>query len=347
MNAFILKSSGKEQFRFGNGSKNDASIILHSDTLFSGFINIYDLIYGNSDEIIQKYIDGKFTFSSAFPAIEDIRNEKIIYFLPKPLISFQAPNLKTKDIKKISFISFEVYKLISNNLIIDENNNIICNIDLSSEDEFVILDRKFCLLKNEISSVSNYYKPYVECTFPKVFVNTLLKKDTFYYETNILLNNYYEDNELILQPHYYFIYNLTDTDSQIKQKIYTCFRILCDEGFGGERSTGKGYFRDIIEKDIPLIEGITKYFLSLSLINPKNLNEYDAIISYDILKRGGGSLGDENSADYHRKQVNMVAEGSIINGIIDGRIVDVSPEKNFKSHSIIRNGKALLIPFGG
>lgn len=348
MKAIILNCKGNEQFRFGNGSKDVVSLSIHSDTLFSGIINVYNLLYSNVDELINNFAENKLMMSSAFPILKDIKNNSNIFFIPKPDILYPIPENKRyiKLSKKIKFVSLGVFKLISES-ISNEDDNITSALDLTNGTKFFVIDNKFCVLKNELSIIPVDYKPYTEITSPKVFVNTTKTEDTFYYETNLYLNNYVENGEMIYTPQYYFLLDSENLNSDIYNKFITSLRVLCDEGIGGEKSCGKGIFAGLNEKEMYFNSTKSNFLLSLSLINPLNQSEFNDILIYDFIKRGGGSLGDENSADYHRKLVNMVTEGSIIKNKITGRLVNISPEININPHNVFRNGKAFLIPFGG
>lgn len=348
MDAIILKCKGNEQFRFGNGSKDEVSVLLHSDTLFSSIVTIYDLLFDNTDELIESFNTGKIKISSAFPVLENVRNGQYIYFLPKPDVEYLNSGKDNKNIKKekkIKFVSKEVFKLISNT-IKTENDVIKAEINLFDGNKFKIIDDKFCFLKDEIDFDTKEYTPYSEKTTPKVFVNTDKKEDTFYHETNISLRRLEINDELIILPHYYFLIEKGDITESLMQNILTAIRVLCDEGIGGERSCGKGNFLNAEEISLDIEANNANYYLTLSLFNPKTNDEFSGSIIYDIGKRGGGSIGDEKKADYHRKQVNMIMEGAILKTKSEGRIINVTPELNIAKHKIFRYGIPFLIPFG-
>ncbi len=348
MKSIILKSKGLEQYRFGSGSKDSTSNYIYSDTLFSALINVYNKIYDDCESIIELFNTGHFKISSAFLVLENIVQKKYIYFIPKPLIEFDSilDSKNSKEFKKTKYISLEVYNLICKNISV-KNGIISTNLNFNDKSQFSIIDDMYCILKNEIDCNLSGYKPIANVTLPKVFVNTEQTTDKFYHETNILLNTYYNNGEPLIIPHFYFLMYCDELDTEIYKKIISALRVLCDEGIGGERSTGKGGFKgiEIIDFEMNIIK--SDYFMSLSLINPLDQSEFNKCVFYDLIKRGGGSLGQEGNPDYHRKQVTMISEGSIINGNINGRLTDISPNKNPFTHKIYKNGKSFLIPLGG
>lgn len=348
MNAIILKCKGNEQFRFGNGSKDEVSIIIHSDTLFSSIVSIYDLLFDNTEELIELFNNRKIKISSGLPVLENIKTGEYIYYLPKPNIEyFRDGNdySNRKKEKKVKFVSFKVFELISNSIVTD-NDIIKTDINILDDEKFLIIDDKFCSLKGEIGFDIKEYSPYNEQTSPKVFVNTDKKEDTFYHETNVILRKYDDGIETLFSPHYYFMLEKENIPDNISENLITAIRVLCDEGIGGERSCGKGNFLCAEEKKFDIDQRNTNYYMTLSLFNPGSNKEFSQSVIYDLAKRGGGSLGDENKADYHRKQVNMIIEGAILKTKSEGRILDVSPEINITNNKILRYGISFLVPFG-
>jgi CRISPR-associated protein Csm4 len=251
----------------------------------------------------------------------------------------------SKKEKKIEFFSIASLELLLKNFDI---NSFTSKIDFHSS--FEIIGNEFCCLKDEISltKIPEIKRLFLkEIISPKTKVHSETKEDSFYFQTDLQLIPMSDDTkENIFNPHYYFIMKHSLNSDELK-KFTACLRILADEGLGGDRSSGKGKFEDICFRDIELsFKSENSIFLNLSIFNPKDQDEFDKCIYYELIKRGGGSLGEEGNKDHHRKQVRMITEGSIIKGEVKGRLVDVSPFVNFYQHKIYRNGKAFLIPIG-
>lgn len=342
MKAIILKCKPGALFHLGEGSLVDVSHIIHSDTLFSAIANIYELVLEEGEEFVNLVAENKINLSSAFPLLEDIRNGELIYFLPKPNILFsQAVSLGKKE-KRIKFLSLKAF------------NKIIETLDISSMqsefdlNELQILADEYALLKDELNLADARSPQFIkEQIFPKTAVHKESRDDAFYFQTDIQLVPLSDENKkTAFKPHFYFLMNDTMSDAE-KNKFITCLRILADEGIGGDRGSGKGFIEEIVIREFEEIDRHkSNYFMMISLTNPASQSEFDSILKYDLIKRGGGSIGIEGQSENHRKQVRMVTEGSIANAKIIGRVVDVSPSVNYYTYKIYRNGKAFLIPLG-
>lgn len=344
MKTIILKSKPGSLFRIGDGSLNDVSSIIHSDTLFSAITNIYELAYNEGEKFIQFVDEGKINFSSAFPILTDPLLKEFIYFLPKPYIQLKVKGLESKKEKKIKFVSFNVFKLIMENL---NRTTLEVEIDSSSLE---IIDDKYCTLKSElnITSIPKERRAFIkEIISPKTAVHKETQEDSFYFQTDLQLVPISQvEKGTQYFPHFYFFVEHSLNQDDLKQFI-SCLRILADEGIGGDRSAGKGKFEDIILSDIDINTQITKdLFINLAMFNPKDQSEFDNCLFYDIKKRGGGDLGSEGNEDNHRQQVRMITEGSILRSKVEGRIIEVSPFVNFYKYKIYRNGKSFLLPMG-
>jgi len=359
MRTFILKCRNGTQFRLGAGSKNEVSRHIHSDTIFSALVNIYSLIHDDTDEFIRLAVNGDISISSAFPCLENLRTGKYIYFLPVPVMisgkrtdeggkSKDGKDESKNDIKilrKIKYISREIFDDLSRNF----NNEEILSYADFPETDYIFPGSIFALKKSELDAQGT--EPdnitfFSEHTAPKVNVSSKSKKDTFYYETNIALKTVYgSDGKPLLAPHYYI---LTDyKNEEAGKKLMTAIRVLADEGIGGERSSGKGLFEKVDENENMIFDGAGNCYISLSLTCPANDDEFHSAKRYDIIKRGGGDLGTSGESEYHRKQINMMSEGSLFSKPVKGMIADVSPDAGNFSHKIYRNGKCMCIPFGG
>ncbi len=336
MQIIVLKCKQGSLFRLGNGSLTDVSRIIHSDTLFSAITNIYELVYGAGDEFINLVENEKITLSSAFPALEKVETGEFIYFIPKPEILFEQSEILENRIK---YISLNVYKKV-----VELFNSETVSTSINP-DQLVYIDNTFCLLKSE--AIASEFMFMSEHTYPKKAVHKASDEDAFYYQTDLQLVPVYDmKGKVCYKPHFYFYIKDTLTNNE-KSRFITCLRILADEGIGGDRGSGRGLFEDVEIKESEVItESVDHCFMAMSLVNPASQDEFDDCIHYDVITRGGGSIGLQNDYEKHRLQVRMITEGSIFGSEAKGRIVDVSPPKNSYNHSIYRNGKAFVIPIG-
>jgi len=352
MKAIILKTNPYSMFRLGSGSLNETDSIIHSDTLFSAIINIHSKVFDNTEPFIELFENGKIKISSAFPMLMDKDNSNRIFFLPKPELNYSTTE-NIKEEKKIKYLSHEVFKQATKTV----NNK----IGFSNKNYFTTIGRTYTVSKTEINTNEELSGFISKQVMPKTKVHSTTQDDSFYHETDIqLLPLEFEkgNNRTILIPHFYFLYEYElEASDKIKNQFITCLRILADEGIGGERSTGKGQLREILETEIDLnLQDSNSKKMLLSLCNPNTKDEFDSFENYDIVIRGGGSVSfdteDDNEenkpeySDYRKKQVRMIAEGAIVNGNVEGRLVDVSPEKGNEEHKYFRNGKCFTIPLG-
>jgi CRISPR type III-A-associated RAMP protein Csm4 len=132
-----------------------------------------------------------------------------------------------------------------------------------------------------------------------------------------------------------------DSD-ETKQKIETILRVLVDNGIGGERNAGYGLFDfGEVALDIPTAEDSTQ-FVTLSPICPKSSEQLEHLLKGDIaynLNPLTGWVGSHGTYK-RRKQINMFAEGSVLNTCDEpvGRLVDLTP-KGYP-HPVYRYGYA-------
>lgn len=345
MKAIILKVKPGTQFRLGDGNKDNVSSIIHSDTLFSALTNIYELVFNEGEKFTELVNNSILSFSSCFPCIEI--GEEYIFMLPKPSVVNVDKN-SSKKYKKIEFVTPLSMKQISDNIKISKKGDYFLDYDVFGDERLCVIGDRLLAEKDEIKIPADKLRDFsflkVQTT-PKNKARFEVQEDTIYYEANTQLSCFYDSTGNILaKTHYYFLLKET-LDLNERNKFHTILNILTDEGLGGERSAGKGIFEEILIKDFNFEEKVkNNIHLSLSMITPASDDEFKAFLSYDIVKRGGGSIGVEGNDANERKQVRMIKEGAILNRNVNGRIVDVSPENNFYKHKIFRNGKSFIIP---
>ena len=345
MKAIILKVKPGTQFRLGEGNKDTVSSIIHSDTLFSAITNIYESVYNEGNEFVELVRKSEVLISSCFPCLE-IEND-IIYFIPKPdLLNLEKEY--SKKYKKIEFISISCLKTIADNIKQNDKGNCFLEFDFFNNPEFIVISDTFLINKNEVKLPKRFLTSaslVKTLTTPKNKARFETQEDTIYYEANVQLSPLYnEQGKIIAKTHFYFLLN-ERLDDENRKKLFTIINILADEGLGGERSAGKGLFEDVILKEFNHLDNLgKKFYFTLSLINPASNEEFNSFLTYDIIKRGGGSIGIEGNASNERMQIRMIKEGAVLSAPVKGQVVDISPENNFYKHKIFRNGMSFLIP---
>ncbi|MCM8760082.1 MAG: type III-A CRISPR-associated RAMP protein Csm4 [Candidatus Omnitrophica bacterium] len=105
------------------GFREETEEIIHSDTLFSAFCNVFYLLYGRQalDNLIQKFVSGEppFFISSTFPFYKEV-----LYF-PVPLnqIVLDKTLKKIKYVEKAKFEKILAGETLENVIDLDEEHN--------------------------------------------------------------------------------------------------------------------------------------------------------------------------------------------------------------------------------
>lgn len=305
-----LKMKSPIHIGFRESDPEVSEITASSDTIFSGIVNTYALLYGKeeTDKLIDKFMnsdeDIPFKVSSLFPYIKDE------YFLPKPInYKFDTDNEKV-DIKKISKAKYISEKVISKDL-----KDIKINHGFVSEEE----------LKSA---------PYKIIKRPRVSIDRVTSATHIYY---MRIVRYSENAGL-----WFFL----DSNDEFDERIKAAIRLLGDEGLGGERSIGMGLFEptfeELQEQAILTANNNGKYLLLSSLI-PRNQEECNALSAYELYEKTG-FIYPTFGADKKHEIYTMVKEGAILSKPVLGKLVDGTPS-DFKDHRIIKYGLAYIVPF--
>ncbi len=337
MQALLLIPGNGSQFHLGETGLDDSSDLLHSDTLFSALANVYECALNGAEQFIDLVENGKLSFSSGLYALlKKDSEEPPLLFLPKPTVAYSKVEDR-KRYKSIKYFSLGVWSEFCNAF---DAKRFKSGLDFSAKP---LVGNEFMCLDGELGPDPESFQ---HCSFrgfttsPKVKVHTMLQEDRLYHETTVQFNTFtvggqeYEGAYCVLLEHQL-------TDEQYREFIAS-LRIMADEGVGGQRSSGKGQFREVREVtiDIPEREAVAAY-LGLSIISPADDREFEALERYEIFIRGGGSLGWRGHSEEHRKQARFVKEGALLTENIAGQLVDVSPEAD---RSILRNGRNFAIP---
>jgi CRISPR-associated protein Csm4 len=338
MQAILLIPGNGSQFHLGETGLDDSSDLLHSDTLFSALANVYECALNGAEEFIDLVENAKLSFSSGLYAmLKKGTQEPPLLFLPKPTVTYS----KLKDRKRyksIKYFSLGVWEEFRNSFDAEKfASGLIFSGKPLVGNEFMCLDR-------ELGSDPEAFR---HCSFrgfttsPKVKVHTTLQEDRLYHETTVQFNSFVADGQEY-EGAYCVLFRHDLTDEQYRGFL-AALRIMADEGVGGQRSSGKGQFREVREVtiDIPEEECASAY-LGLSIVSPADYSEFDALERYELFIRGGGSLGWRGISEKHRKQARFVKEGALMNRNIAGDILNVSPDA--LDDSILRNGRNFAIP---
>ncbi len=365
MKMVILKPKINSKFHFGEGSLERSGKIFHSNSLFSAIVNNYVKLYG--DEEIKKDIEKikNIRLSSLFYKIGNI------YLVPKP----EYPNLyklkensgvKPKDVKKIQFLSIKAYKELLNNEL-DWKNKIKEIIDYQTINKTIVIskkeveeikeifDIKVNKLKNaRISLISTQMEQKVAIDRLK---NITLEKDDKGQLYNVEFIKFNENVE------FYFLVDYNNDDKEFIKKLNSSIKLIEDEGLGGKRSIGAGFFEKVDIIDLPadfneLLDKDSKYksldYKMLLGVGIPNKEDIENIKYYKLMEIGGYIYTLKNLTT-PKRNVMALTEGSIIKNNFIGDVKDISPqndnedknkENNKINHEVYAHGKPILLPFG-
>lgn len=311
-NLFRVKLKFKTPVHFGSKEKtyNATHTMAHSDTIMSGIINSYSLLFGKekTETLVKSFLEQKpaFKVSSTMPYIKN----KLFVF--KPMGLDLQEYIKSDDMKKIKKVKFVGEEDLSN----------LFKGNFEPAGEFLFRAEE----KQKLSSTFLTTKERA-----RVSIDRLTSSSNIYYFSHC---QFQESTGLW--------FYLEILNSALENEIKAAIRLLGDEGLGGDRTSGLGLFEpEFIEMSSKNLKD-NGYYMTLSLTSPKDNDEIEKFTFYEITTRAGYiySKGDFGTK---KKAVRMFSEGSIVKGKVFGRVVDVTPN-GFSAHSIFRYGLAFLIP---
>ncbi len=338
MQVLLLIPGGGGQFHFGETGLDDSSDLLHSDTLFSALANIYEYALSGAEVFIDLVESRRLSFSSGLYALLK-QGELSLLFVPKPVVTYSKTDDRKlhKSLKYFSLGVFEEFRKSFDPL---KHESVL---DLSM---YSSIGNEFLCLAEELAGMPDEFKNHSFRRFttsPKVKVHTTFEdNDRLYHETTIQFNSFFVDG-VKYEGAYCVLFDADALTTEERQEFLAAVRIMADEGVGGQRSSGKGQFREVREVTIalPFSEDASRY-LGISVLSPASNDEFESLERYELFVRGGGSLGWRGTGEKHRKQARLIREGAVMSRNITGRVFDLSPDA--ETGSIKRNGINFAIP---
>ncbi len=366
MKAIKLICGENNRFRLGATDLDSLTEYIHSDTIFSAIINSVNALYGRdkSNEFVELFRKKDIKISSGFYLLEVSNGDdkKRIFFLPKIFGKIQKKDkddkkennqFDKKQIKKIKFISLDVFKELLNS-VREEEEEVYFDYSLK---ELPLIGEKFAISKEEKEEIEGMgfdklseYKPFQSLELPKVSVSRKEVRDAgedesknIYYQSDVTLNSEKSKKNAgcRISTHFYFLID-SDMSRENKKVFYSSLRFLGDEGLGGKATTGAGLFNGIEELAFEWnLEG--KYQTNLSLLSPIE-DRLESIYSYESVSRGGGYVYLNKDTAERKRKVRMIKEGSIFKGDMRGSMVEIGEVSSTK---IYQNGVNFGLNFGG
>ena len=304
----ICKLKPKAPFHIGikEGGLEETLHYIPSDTLFSAFCNIYRMIYGKEElnNLLQDFQnDPPFLLSSVFPAIRD----NLLFPLPKNTNLQKYAEKLNKKLKEVAYVSENIFKKLIKSEEIE-----IAQEDIAQEGKAIVKD-----YSGKIWEVREV---------PRIVLDRKTSASNIYYF-----------GEVIFLGGLHFLIDLRNKDYE--KKIRATIRVLADEGIGGDRTYGKGFFEVEGFDRIKFDEIESQWYVTLSIFHPhkeelKGIEGY-----YEYIERGGWAYSVETKG-VRKKFVRMFSEGSVFNKKIVGDLIKVGEDK----HPFYRYGYAFPVP---
>ncbi len=312
MKFYLYKLSFSSPFHAGERENilEKSEVFIHSDTLFSAFCHSYLLLYGKKrlEELLKRFQEedeSPFRISSAFPW----EGEK--FYFPLPLNEIPCK----KDFKKVRLVEKSVWEELLKGKKLEE---------MPPEE----------MLPPPTEGRGNI--PWKETEVPRVSLSRLSQHPggEFFHFGEV----YFKENAGL-----FFLVEFKEND--FKKEFEATLRLMSQEGIGGDRTVGKGFFemRKSEEIDFNLPEG-EKGMLTLSLYSPREEEIKDLKEGFYEIKERSGYIFSPEGRSFRRKSVRMFAEGSVFPSSKKGKLVEVTPEIFKNKHPVYRYGICFPLP---
>lgn len=274
--------------------------IIHSDTIFGAIANAISYLNLDFEDFIQRVRANEILVSSAFPWKGEL-------WLPAPMIKPRVLGLEKEFLKKYKncFVKKQIFEKI-----------------LSGEELDI---KEECEIDNAIATSVEFF---ISKDIASVAIDRMTAKTNLYQYTVLIPKNC--DLCVLIKS----------SDYAFNNYIKPAFKLLAEEGIGGNRNTGLGHFNFEIE-DFSLKVPESEFFVTLSL----SIVDKRSLVSYDLIKRGG-YVFSRSGKDKLKPLFFMLKEGSIVRSDI-GKLLDLDKYGNFSEqlgHKVFVYAKVFPVP---
>ena len=301
----IYKLHFKGAVHFGEGGLITSADTLMADTLFGALCSEAAM---QGDGILEKLVDhakaGDLLISDGLPYIGQE------FYVPKPVVEVQGREEGDSKIKKA------LKKL-----------------------RYIPSDKMDSYLRGEMDIAAEASRFHEGFSASDMIEKVTVPEDEVTRPYAVAVKRYKEGSGLYLC--------VGHNDEEVRELFEMLLEQLSYSGIGGERSSGYGRFEWTAAEDEELSSRLIKTdaekYMSLSVCLP-NDSELDEVVeeaSYMTVRRGGW-VSSVTYADTLRKkkEIYMLAAGSVFDRKFDGDIYDVSDGGR---HPVYRYGKPMLI----
>lgn len=296
----------------------EASEVLHSDTLMGAIINAWSLLYPGED--LEGFItSAPFTVSSAFPYIGDL------LFFPRPMLRIGSPqSAKEEDpsigkkLKKIRFMSKPLFEKVIKGEGIDPSRLEIIE---------------------GFAHTAPFEPPCKSTEIPRVSLDRISSASAFFYFRQIY---FHPEGGLWFMAKF-------NGEAETESKLEGALEFLGDHGLGADRSVGKGFFRATRSNtEINPPEGSGQVLLSLCHPTEEDFAQIrnHPLTKYTLVERRGWVTSPHGGRGLRQKPVRMFGEGSVFACKVVGRITRVLTARPNQGlhHNVYRWGRAFTLP---
>jgi CRISPR-associated protein Csm4 len=334
----------RSPFHFGERGVGieEASLILHADTLFSAVCLALRELGEPLEPILERFprvrVPGSgppralagedpppFRFSSAFPFGGQV------HLFPRPLLravgldEIEDPGLG-KALKKVRYVSQPVFEALAGgqsvaSYLLGENggsDEMRADVLLQGGRAWVS-PSELASLRGLADARTGAIRLWDEGTVPRVTVDRVSSRSQVYAAGRV---TFASECGLFFLADY--------ADAALQPKVEQALRALGDTGIGGERSSGHGQFRLEIVESFPLAEppdAETGAYTTLAPYWPPLAEVQAGVLddaSYGLLNRRGW-LASPEGMNLRRRGVRMLMEGSVTRARPTGALADVKP----------------------
>ena len=339
-------------FHFGQQGLEleESRVVFPSDSLFAAMVATIAEQEGSSavDTFVQPFRQGQppFCLTSVFP----IAGSLPLLPLPHLPIHTQAKDERQREAllprkfnKKVRFVSPLICQKLCAAAEMDtyltaENGRFLQNgaIWLTAAEQTLLPDAWHSFEPEAL----NQQAVWQQGSVPRVTIDRLHNSSNIYLMGRVTFNQacglwvgvQYEDTALI-------------------ERTESLLHHLGDRGIGGERSNGYGAFEPVkLAYQWPSwTEGngyhllLSRYLPTQAEVRPALQDGDKTLIAYRLVTVGGW-LATPYQPHLRRKQISMLAEGSIVGDNVRGYMADVQPKWQDFPHPVWRNGFALTLP---
>lgn len=317
MKAHIVKMHFTAPLHLGSKEAMLENTLQHipSDVVFSALCNVYRHLYGKQaleSLLAEQAQSAGFLLSSAFPYYRDA------YFLPRPLnFDLTRYGFEPKKAKRVKYLEYNLMHRV-----------LAGKFQAADLENYVAEAVQGLLLPREYQGL----KICREVEIPRVALDSLTAASNIYYFNQVTFTR--EAG----------LYCLVRCAPELWGRLKTCFRVLGDEGIGGDRTSGKGGFAVEFPGELafPQLDQPASHVL-LSLYYPGSDEARNLEAEYALIKRSGYVYSSEETG-LRRKSVTMLAEGAVVYADSPpvGKLVDLTPP-GFDKHKVWRNGLAFAV----